>query len=126
MADELSERLEAEAARTKPAWTSAPTMNPPTKPVHDARVQALLREAAELARRTEAQPNLVYAAEWNDCVYESSFAVVSLHRSKAEAWREGRKKAWLQAVEDRETTIHTGYDFARRSWAWRVRPIAVK
>lgn len=53
MADKLSERLEAEAARTKPTWTKAPTMNPPTKPVHDARVQALLREAAEMARRVE-------------------------------------------------------------------------
>lgn len=56
MADKLSERLDAEAARTKPAWTKAPTMNPPTKPVHDARVQALLREAAELARRCEWRP----------------------------------------------------------------------
>jgi len=132
MADKLSERLEA-ALNLSEVTDDAHVCEGDARRVFVGMLpedfEALLREAAELARRRcEAQPNRVrvYAAEWNDCVYESGYEVISLHASKAGAWRAGHQKAFARAIEDREASQLIGADLTRGSWRWRVRTYIVE
>jgi hypothetical protein len=51
---DLVERLRAEAGKTRYGWTTRPTMNPPSKPVHSPEMKALLTEAADTIERLTA------------------------------------------------------------------------
>lgn len=65
----------------------------------------------------------VYAFEWNDCVYESDFAVVSVHATKRGAYmamREHLLTRWEQEVS------YYCYDKPLVYSDWRVKTHQVK
>ena len=67
---------------------------------------------------------VVYAFEWNDCVYDSDFAVVSLHATKRGAYAEMRKfllEKW-EAESRCWVCQRKPLEFAR----WRIKIYPVK
>lgn len=55
----------------------------------------------------------VYAYQYNDCLYESSFYVVSLHATKAGAYRAKQKAQWAQELEALEQNRKHDREIAR-------------
>lgn len=75
----------------------------------------------------EKVPAKVYGFMWNDCVHESSYELMSLHLTKAGAWRAMRAHLWEWAMQQREDSLRSGYDFTHRhSQAWNVREYEVQ
>lgn len=50
----------------------------------------------------------------NGCIHESAAALVSLHASKAGAWRAKHAAMFAAAVEEREFVLRTGSSWLRR------------
>ena len=67
----------------------------------------------------------VYAAEWCDCVHESAFGIVSLHKTKRGAYLAMRHKLWEQALEEREMQLSGYPEYRARFTAASVRAIEV-
>lgn len=49
-----------------------------------------------------------YGYFYNSCTYESAAGLVSLHQTKAGAWRAMRQRLWETAVRGREDHLHYG------------------
>lgn len=63
----------------------------------------------------------VYAAMWCDCVYESGYTPISLHKTKRGAFKALLKYRYDLWAEDRESELLSGYknDYAptyHKSW----------
>lgn len=69
----------------------------------------------------------VYAVEFTDSIYESAFAVVSLHTTKRGALKAMLAGKWQEAVEFRERELRVGRYYALDTipkWqVWRVVPL---
>lgn len=66
----------------------------------------------------------VFAFEWCDCLWESGFSVVSLHATKADAFRAMTTEANREAQKMRDDLLRYGNERGRKlmdSQAWRVR-----
>lgn len=76
-------------------------------------------------------PNMIYAFQWCDSVFESGFEVVSLHASKVGAYRAMRDYLLRECERDREDAIRNGECY-RKGWnglrhkAWRVHGFEVR
>lgn len=57
------------------------------------------------------QPLFVYAFQWCDCVYESTFSTMSLHQTYAGAYKAMRKVILQDWEEEFEQ-----FKWSRRSW----------
>jgi hypothetical protein len=55
---------------------------------------------------------VVYTVWYNSCVYESAARTISIHQTKAGAWKALRKMLWDKAVDHREQ----GLTWAGRDW----------
>lgn len=69
----------------------------------------------------------VFAFEWCNFTFESSFEAVSLHATKAGAWWALRRRLLAEAADARDDDLR--YGKSRHKWsefkAWRVRRIEV-
>lgn len=72
----------------------------------------------------------VFAFEWSDCIYESAYHVVSLHTTKAGAFRAMTTAANARWNECRRSSMQSGSARPRHDpladEAWRVREITVQ
>lgn len=62
----------------------------------------------------------VYIVWYNSCIYESAPATISIHLTKAGAWKAMRKMIWDKAVEHREQ----GLCWAGRDWNRNLDPFS--
>lgn len=80
----------------------------------------------DIATEVFVKPQRVFAFEWCDCVFESAFGVVSLHRTKRDAFKAMVRKAnddWYK--ERREMQYNEGKWQPLRFAAWRVSTMQV-
>ena len=73
--------------------------------------------------------DVVYAFEWCPCIFESAFAIETLHTTKRGAFRAMTEAANSRWHEQRTRMLRGGYSKPRFDAlayeAWRIRPIEV-
>lgn len=91
------------------------------------------------SRRFVGDPDTLYGFFYTDCIYESAYALVSLHRTKHGAWEACRKAQWdrwIEHLHGQHSGLHLrakgerrggyfDYHIYRQSDDYRVRPIKV-
>ncbi len=61
---------------------------------------------------------MLYAFVYTSCIYESAAATVSLHRTKAGAWRAAYKARYAAWVEAREQFFKRGWYHQPSDFEW--------
>lgn len=71
----------------------------------------------------------VFAFEWNNCIHESAFHVVSLHQNKRDAFKAMNKAANERWQQDRDMELQygkTSYTRPLQFEAWGIRAMPVQ